>query len=255
MQSVNKNLIVLLIVSVFLISLASAELVFQQSRDADIKIVCINAGFCSAAAQCNVSIFDPGNIALISGIEATQSADLAFFNVTLNSTQTEKLGEYTVGGFCKDGSVTQLVDFPFFVTSSGTKVLNSGVLYAALLIILFLLDLLIFYFIFILDSKNPTDPDGIFQGVSIQKYIRMVLIGVSYGLILLTINLMNAASASMTELSQFSGIFGGLFSLMLNASWIWTISIVIWIFITVWRDYNLIKVIEKTFNDLGNSIG
>jgi len=255
MQSVHKNLFTILLVSIFLISLVSADTVYQQSRDAEVIIVCINAGFCSASAQCNVSVFDPDNVALVSGIEATQSADLAFYNVSLNSTQTAKLGEYTVAGFCKDGSVTQVVDFSIFVTISGTMIENPAILYAALLLILFLLDLLIFYFIFLLDSKNPTDPEGIFQGVSIQKYARMVLIGISYGAILLTINLMNAASASMSDLSQFTGIFGGLFSLMLNASWIWTISIVIWMLITVWKDHNLIKWFEKTFKDLENTSG
>ncbi len=118
MQSDNKKILAGIFVGIFLISMASA-LTFQQNNAVDIKIICINAGFCSASGFCNVSVFSPQDITLLNGIQATQSSNLAFHNFTLNSTQTSSLGEYSVGGFCKDGSVTQLVDFNFDVTANG----------------------------------------------------------------------------------------------------------------------------------------
>ena len=101
-----------------MISLASA-LTFQQNKQIDLKIVCINAGYCTSTAVCNVSIFAPNDVVLLSGVQATQSSNLAFHNVTLNTSLTSGLGEYSVGGFCKDGSVTQLIDFTFEVTPTG----------------------------------------------------------------------------------------------------------------------------------------
>ena len=124
MQSEHKKIMLVFIVAMFFISFASADLVFKQRETVDIKIVCINAGFCTTAAQCNVSIFSPTEIVLLDGVEATQSASLAFHNITLNSTQTSQLGTYRVGGFCKDGSVTQVVDFDFDVTANGEPFQN-----------------------------------------------------------------------------------------------------------------------------------
>ncbi|KKL53380.1 hypothetical protein LCGC14_2276010 [marine sediment metagenome] len=121
MQSVNKKIWLMFLISFFLVSSVSAALTFEQSKDIDLKITCINAGFCTAAAQCNVSVFNPSQVALLDGVQATQSASLAFYNITLNSTQTSELGTYSVGGFCKDGSVTQVVDFDFDVTADGKE--------------------------------------------------------------------------------------------------------------------------------------
>lgn len=116
----NKKILAIMFMSIFLISLVSA-LTFKQNEQADIKIVCINAGYCTASAICNASVFDPDNIVILDGVQATQSPSLAYFNITLNSTQTTKLGQYTVGGFCKDGSVTQLIDFNFEVNTTGNE--------------------------------------------------------------------------------------------------------------------------------------
>ena len=248
MQLVHKNLLVFLFVGIFLLTSISTT-IYKVNTTIQVPIVCVNAGFCSSSTVCNLSIFDPNGDTVISGVQATQSTNLAFFNVTLNSTQNSNLGEHQVGGFCKDGSVTQLIDFKYDVTTFGTLISNSGVLYAVLLLILFFMDLLIFYIIFRLSPENFRDGEGEFVGISIVKYARMVLIGISYGLVLLTLNLMNAAATTLSQISQFSGIIGGLFSLMLNGSWIWTIVMVIWFVITIWKDGNLIKAIASKFDE------
>lgn len=118
MQSDHKKILAGIFVGIFLISIVSA-LTFEQNDAVDIKVVCINAGFCSSASVCNVSVFSPSEETLLDGIQATRAVNLAFHNFTLNSTQTSDLGQYRVGGFCKDGSVTQLIDFTFEVTADG----------------------------------------------------------------------------------------------------------------------------------------
>ncbi len=114
----NKKVLTVIFIGIFLISIASA-LTFQQNKEVDLKIVCINAGFCSSTTNCNVSIFAPNQETLISGIQGTSTANLAEYNFTLSSNQTSQLGEYTVGGFCLDGSVTNVIDFSFDVTADG----------------------------------------------------------------------------------------------------------------------------------------
>ena len=253
MQLVHKNLLVFLFLGIFLVTSVSAT-IYEVNTTIQIPIVCINAGFCSSSTVCNASIFAPDGSTVISGVQATQSADLAFFNITLNSTQNSNLGEHQVGGFCKDGSVTQIIDFTYDVTNFGTKIENSGFLYSSLLLIIFFLNLLIFYIIFMLRSENFRNEEGEFVGVSLVKYIRMVLIGISYGLVLLTLNLMHAAANTLTEITQFAGILGGLFLLMLNGSWIWTSVIMIWIAITIWTDGNLIKEMQTAIDERLNKL-
>lgn len=116
----NKKILVGIFMGIFLVTIISG-LTFKQNNAVDIKVVCINAGFCSSSAVCNVSVFSPDDITLLDGIQATQSPNLAFHNFTLNSTQASSLGEYSVGGFCKDGSVTQVIDFNFDVTADGKE--------------------------------------------------------------------------------------------------------------------------------------
>ncbi len=103
---------------IFIIALVSG-LTFQQNEEVDIRIVCINAGFCSSTTDCNVSVFAPDQTTLLSGIQATATVNLASYNITLNSAQTSQFGEYSVGGFCLDGSVTNVIDFTFDITADG----------------------------------------------------------------------------------------------------------------------------------------
>ncbi len=109
-----------IILGIFFLSFGSA-LSFQQSQEVDVKLVCINAGYCSTATVCNVSVFNPDELVLLDAITATQAASLGSFNFTLTSDQTGELGEYRVGGFCQDGSVTNIIDFTFDVTADGKE--------------------------------------------------------------------------------------------------------------------------------------
>jgi len=118
MQSEHKKIFATFLLGIFLLASVSA-LTFRQNEAVSVKVVCINAGFCTATSQCNASIFAPDENVLLDGIQGTIAGNRAFHNFSLNSTQTEDLGEYRVGGFCKDGSVTQLIDFTFDVTADG----------------------------------------------------------------------------------------------------------------------------------------
>ncbi len=115
---VNKKLLFGIFVSVFLVTLVSG-LTFKQNNPIDLKIVCINAGFCTSTSQCNASIFSPNEVVLLSGVQGTIASNLAFHNFTLPASNTSDLGQYRVGGFCIDGSVTSLIDFNFDVTADG----------------------------------------------------------------------------------------------------------------------------------------
>lgn len=254
-MKINKLIIGIFFIFLFLNMISANTDTLVQNSNSDVIVHCINNGFCSSSTVCNITISNPDNIILIDNQQMTRSSNGGFYNYTLNSTQTSELGEHNVVGFCKDGSVTELLNFPFEITASGNKISNSGIVYSILLIIMFLLNLLIFYIIFRLEHENPrNEASGEFMGISLKKYIRVFLIGISYGLVLLTLNLMNAATSSLSEISQFSGIIGGLFLLMLGSAWVWTFCIFIWILVLVIKDSHLITEIKQKLNEGGIEI-
>lgn len=200
MQSEHKKILIVMLLGIFLVVSVSA-LTYKQSTNFDINIVCINAGFCSASADCNVSVFDPKGIVLLDGIQATQSASLAFFNISLDSNQSSVLGEYQVGGFCKDGSVTQLVDFTFQVTPTGGD-LDTG----QSLIVLGLTILLLFL-----------SGAFLFFGIKVETTsVKVFLIALGVLFFLLTLGFsVNTIKQLMQLGSVFSGTFVGLYRLFL----------------------------------------
>ncbi len=248
----NKILLTL-ILGIFLISFASAEIqtlgTFKQGEEISLIQTCASCTFNNITSVVQVS---PSSREVIGTFEMTKTGSL--YNFTLSSGNTSINGRYIVNGIGDLEGVNAIWNYDFFITSFGTNVSDSGILYASLLFIVFFMDLLIFLLIFRLRSENFRNNEGTFIGVSLTKYVRMVLIGVSYGLILITLNLMNAAAATTSQISQFAGIIGGIFLAMLSVAWVWTFIIIIWIGWTAWTDSNFIKEFKRKLEEAGNSI-
>lgn len=132
---------------------------------------------------------------------------------------------------------------------------GDAILYAVLLFILFCFDLIVFYIIAVLNLQNHRDDySGEIMGVNLQKYIKIVLIGISYGLVLITLNLMVAIATDLTDVQQFLGLVGFLFSAMLSLAWVWTIGIIIWIIYNIINDQSLVQDLNKMKEAANNSI-
>lgn len=119
MKDITKNLFwclgVLLIL--VMIPLVAAE-VYQTGSTVDIKQPCFNGGnFCSSSAQCNLSVFTPKNVDLVSGLGMTNQ--IAFHNYTLNSTQLNESGIYTYCVTCVDGDINGSSCFEFTINPPG----------------------------------------------------------------------------------------------------------------------------------------
>ena len=230
---------------IFLVALISG-LTFQQSIEVDIKIVCINAGYCTSSAVCNVSIFAPDQTTLLDGIQATQAASLAFYNVTLNSTQTVQIGEYSVGGFCKDGSVTQLIDFSFDVTPTG-KVLTTGdsILTTVLTVGVFFMFLFTFWGGLVLPFKNKRNDASEIIEIEKLKYFKIVLLTLSYTLLVWLSNLLFTLSISFSLLSQMTGFFQMTFEILLAFSYVVFVVTIIFMFVLGWRDLKLRELLLR----------
>ncbi len=246
MQSAHK-ITAFIILGIFLLSFATADLVFKQSTDVDIKLVCINAGFCSGTSVCNVSVFSPNETVLLSGIQATISPDLSFHNFTVNSSQTSDLGEYRVGGFCKDGSVTNLVDFTFDVTKTGTELtVQRSIIFIILIIGAGLVFMFALWGAIVLPIKNPRNGIGEVIDVGFLKYAKVGLIFFSYTLFVWIINLLLTLSTNFAVVStQFTGFFTMIFQLLLNFTWPLFMLMIVVFFVMGANDLKLTKLLGR----------
>ena len=241
----NKKILAIMFMSIFLISLASA-LTFKQNEQADINIICINAGYCTASAICNASVFDPDNIVILDGVQATQSPSLAYHNITLNSTQTTKLGQYNVGGFCKDGSVTQVIDFNFEVTKIG-KILETkeSLIYFILAFGVLLLFILSFYFMIMTPYGNEIDDKGAVMKISKLKYVKIGLILLTWVLLTWFLNILIGLSDNFVSLTMYYGFFGFIFETMNNLALPLGIFLLVLSGFEIVKDTNIHKEISK----------
>ncbi len=92
--------------------------------------------------------------------------------------------------------------------------------------------------------KENEKSDGKMKIVKI-KYLRIFLIALTYPIIMIIFNLMNGLAVNFTSLSIFSGTLGFLFETMLRAAWVWTIIMILWVIISLIKDSNIKKNMEK----------
>ena len=235
MQSVHKNLLTILLVSIFLITSISA-LSYKVNTTFEVNVVCINAGYCSGTTVCNASIFSPGGEIILQGVLGTQASDLSFFNWTVNSTQSSNLGEHQVGGFCTDGSVTQIIDFTYNITPTGLELDTAqGILVLGLIFVLVILS---FSFL-IFGLKIENIPFKIFL-TSMGALFLMLTIGVS----------LNVVESLMVLTGVFSGTFVNLYRLSLILISAGGIGLMLYIvYMSVKQFYSYRGLIDKEFDD------
>lgn len=252
MKKFNSLLIISLVFIIFSTSLGVSQIQslepIRLGDDVNLIQLCANCTFNNIT-----SVLFPNSTQSLGEVVMTKTG--TSYNFTLSSANTPVTGTYIVNGVGDEDGIDTIWNYDFEVTNFGTTITNSGVVYGVLLIIIFAMDVLFFFLIWTLSPENHRNEEGDFIGISIKKYIRAVLIGISYGLILLTLNLMNAVANTTSAISQFAGILGGIFLIMMGAAWIWTLLIVIWIAMMMWSDGNLIKEIQKRFDDIESGVG
>lgn len=114
-----KKVLLTLLVGMFLISMTSAQSIYQQSSELDLKVPCFyNDTRCSDTAKCNLSILYPNSSFLVEEQPMTNLLN-GYHNYTLNESQTSVLGEYSVSIYCIDNGETGYSTFAFDITPTG----------------------------------------------------------------------------------------------------------------------------------------
>lgn len=249
-----KKALFIIVMLVLLFPLVKAEpsYIFEQGTNADIKASCTNetSGLCDSSTPCTLTIIKPDSTILIEN--RTMTHGTTYYNYTINSTQTEDLGEYTSIVVCYGSSTNGFGSFTYLITRTGkTLDTSDSVGYFLLSLMVLFLFLLSLYFAIKIPYKNPTDNSGQIRKVTKYKYFKILFIVITYNLMLWFLNLLVAFTTNYLDLAQYLGFVTFLFNVMLRMLWVFIVIVLIWCVYLLVKDSNLKKELKR-FRSLGN---
>ena len=157
MLNISKTNSLVILFLILLIPLVSSQTItsepyYKQGVNTTIPLPCtINGDYCSANATCKTTIINPENLILFNNYNMVHND--AVFEVTLNSTQTEVVGEYQFNVVCSDNGKSISRFLKFYVTPNGENPsIAKGVIYMGLIIVLLLLIVGVSYSFFTFDN-------------------------------------------------------------------------------------------------------
>jgi len=147
MEVLHMNKFVLLLLGMFFLSFASAQVTYQIDTEVNVTVVCVNDGYCSASSSCNININDPTGLLVIENEDMDYHT--SFFNYEMNVTE---LGTYCVTGVCVDGDSSKEVDFTFDVTENGKPLVENVFIF--MIGMVFLVFLIACFFMYMSTKAN-----------------------------------------------------------------------------------------------------
>lgn len=174
-----KKIMLIMIIGMFMISFTTAletDVIYKQNTEGELRVVCLNNGFCSGAATCNVSVFDREQNLILDNVQLENNN--AFHNYTLTADNNANSGLYQVKGFCVDGGSFQEINYEYQITSNGEELDEpQSQIYFFMLIAIFITIILIEILRRNLPNKDPATEDGKVIKISWLKHLRPVMVG------------------------------------------------------------------------------
>ncbi len=176
----NKSIMLVAIMIVIALPIISAQINFKQNIESDLKFPCyFNGTFCSADAFCNTTITAPSGALVLNGTTATNQ--LTFHNVTLNSTQTDEVGDYFVFVSCTDQGISAPSTFILRVTPFGKDLSTAqGIIYLGVLIIAFALFGISMWWAVAIPWSETRNLEGEIISMNNLRYLKILLWFISY---------------------------------------------------------------------------
>jgi len=145
------NKLIYLIIGICLISLVSAQEVYQVNQDSELKFTCtLNNEIPSASTEFNITVSYPNGTTLINNKQATAQGS-GSFNYTTNF---PVLGTYKVQMFCYDGTYSYSDEGTYKITPTGNELTTSNSI-MMIFILTLLIIISIIFFIFGMAQSTP----------------------------------------------------------------------------------------------------
>jgi hypothetical protein len=167
-----------------------------------------------------------------------------YYSFSFNNASIQ--GKYIVNGFGDlDGVKTTWV-YDFEITGTGFEFTESrSIFYIALLVLLVFLFVLVLTFIPKLPSGNDTDEWGMLMSINHLKYLRPVLYLVAWGLMLGVLFTSSNIALAYLGTSMFGNLLFALYTIMMWVSIPGIFIAFIFIFVSIFRDAEIKKMIER----------
>lgn len=233
-----KKLFLFLFCFILLINSASALVTlgeFDQNTCVRITQTCDNCTYI------NISSLSYPNSSIVVNDSAMNSSGSEEWYFDFCKTNLK--GRYDVRGFGDvDGTKENFITY-FQVGK--TSQAGESLLYLLFVSILFGILLVSFYFIIALPKENDRNDNGVFVGIVKLKYLRLLLIVLSYGIIVMILNFLTGLAIQFTSFSIFAGTLGFLFEMMIRLAWPFTVIMILWVFYLLIHDSNIKKNVQK----------
>lgn len=211
----NKNIFILLTFIVLSVTMSSAQVnTFIVNEPMNITVVCVNAGFCSASANCTINVQRQlDSVIVIEGGAMTYNPTI--FNYTYTPVT---IGKYNVGGVCIDGVYSEKIDYSFEVTNNGDDLTTgSSMMYLVMLLFSVILFCFTFYWMIELKFGNFFDYNtGDLVGRNDWKYLKLFLIPVNYVLLMWIFGIARSIAANYLFLPGLGLVFNWAYWVMLS---------------------------------------
>jgi fumarate reductase subunit D len=170
-----KRLLLILMLGMFMISLASATSLgtFKQGNCVNLIQTCAN---CSSV---NItSILYPNSSIALSNVEMTKTG--TYYNYTFCDTNTN--GDYTLTGIGDEDGIDSVWDYYFNVNPIGTEMtIGKSMLYILILVFSILIFIGLLALGIMLPANNKTDEmSGYIIAVSNLKYVKLLCLGLAW---------------------------------------------------------------------------
>lgn len=238
------TLAVLGFLTVFLaLPLSSADLFYEANQDINLKIPCTVEGSpCSTSALCNLSIQYPGNASYLINSQKMTNLNNGDFNYTL---VFYEVGDYYTKVSCKDGVENGTAIFYIKVRRTGEEISTAGgIVYGISFVLLLFFFLISLYGYTKISWKHSRDTEGKIISVNDFRYVKVVLLFLSWLFILFMSGLAKSMVQNYLAFSGIDSAFNLIWSIFLALTFplaILSIVVAIFLFIDSKRINKIIK--------------
>ena len=239
----DKKILLVFLAGIFLIGLVSAgdnpATIVKQGDNIQLYQFCDTCHYVTLD-----SVTYPNSSVVYINADMTKEGHT--YNYTFSKTQD--LGDYNfnVCGDRDGGYVCEVLSFK--VTPNGKVIGTSdAITYGGFIFLMVGILVFMLYIIFGLSLENQKNSEGKWVNVSLEKYLKVILIALAYPVVLIILNLANTLATNM-ELSQFSGTIGFLFEVLMRAAWVWTFVMMLWLGYLAWKDTKIKKIMKEMWD-------
>lgn len=224
----SVNTIKFLLMMIFLVILISSSINAEQiNKNINLNVQCSNSTYSNITSV----IYKTNSTYILKG-EYAMTKSGTNYNYTLNSTLNNNAGTLEINYHCNVNGIDTTAGYLIDVTNSGFGLSTSqSILYILGLALAFIFFIISLYFSIVIPFRNTRGQVGNVIDINWYKYLKMILIAVSYMLLLLISGMAYNVTYNFLNLNAISSIFNWIYWIMLSS--LYPLIVIIFIFMVI----------------------